>query len=88
MIRRLDQNGRIVIPMEIRTQLHWGNGDEIDLIVENREVRLKKVGSELCPLCGERPIFFTLNKEGAGVCKECAAKLVEKVGERNERKEE
>ena len=42
IIRRIDELGRIVIPKEIRKSLRIKNGDNLEILVENDEIKLKK----------------------------------------------
>jgi AbrB family transcriptional regulator (stage V sporulation protein T) len=42
-VRRLDDLGRVVIPKEIRRQLRWGEGDPLEIYInEERQLILKK----------------------------------------------
>ena len=42
IIRRIDELGRIVIPKEIRKKLHIRTGDNLEILVENDDILLKK----------------------------------------------
>lgn len=51
MERRLDELGRLVIPMEFRKALGWGKGARVNMQVSGNEVILTK--SECCcAICG------------------------------------
>jgi AbrB family transcriptional regulator (stage V sporulation protein T) len=47
--RRMDDLGRVVIPREIRTNMHIREGDPLELFIENGGVLFKKY-SALSPL--------------------------------------
>lgn len=47
IIRKIDELGRIVIPKDIRTTLNLDCGDNIEIIVANNTVVLKKVNVEV-----------------------------------------
>ena len=42
IIRRLDDLGRIVIPRDVRRQLHFREGDPLELFIEKNGVLFKK----------------------------------------------
>ena len=42
IIRRIDELGRIVIPKEIRKSLRIKNGDNLEILVENENITLRK----------------------------------------------
>jgi len=42
MIRRIDELGRIVIPKEIRKNLKIRDGENLEILIENNEIILKK----------------------------------------------
>ena len=42
IIRRIDELGRIVIPKEIRKNLRIRNGDNLEILVENDDIILRK----------------------------------------------
>ena len=42
IIRRIDELGRIVIPKEIRKSLRIKNGDNLEILVDNDEIKLRK----------------------------------------------
>lgn len=42
IIRRIDELGRIVIPKEIRKKLHIRTGDNLEIMVDNDDILLKK----------------------------------------------
>ena len=42
IVRRIDELGRIVIPKEIRKSLRIKNGDNLEIVVNDEEITLKK----------------------------------------------
>ena len=49
--RRLDELGRIVIPMELRNKLKIAEKDPIEIYVDGSSIVLKKL-EETCVFCG------------------------------------
>ena len=41
-IRRIDSLGRIVLPKDIRQSLRIKSGDSLEILIENKEIILKK----------------------------------------------
>lgn len=72
MGRRLDELGRIVIPMEIRKSLNISSGDLLDISVENGAVILKK-SRNVCIICGNESGLEDF--EGHKLCKKCIEKI-------------
>ena len=52
IIRKVDELGRIVIPVEIRNKLNIQEKDEVEIILEGRRVILEKYQQD-CIICGE-----------------------------------
>lgn len=42
MFRKVDELGRIVIPIEIRKQLKINEGDTLNIVVDNQKIILEK----------------------------------------------
>ena len=76
--RRLDDLGRIVMPIEYRKVLGIKNKDEIDITLEGNRVVLQKPGLT-CVHCGCTEQVVTLNK--VGVCRVCLSRLCELAAE-------
>lgn len=51
MVRRLDELGRIVIPIEFRRINNWHYEDEIEIIENGDELVLKKYNGIYCKKC-------------------------------------
>lgn len=53
MIRRLDKQGRVVIPKEIRERLNINNGNELEIWVNGKEICLQEPEEKRCFRCEE-----------------------------------
>ena len=74
VIRKVDELGRIVLPMEIRNTLDIGPKDKLEIFVEGEKIILKKYAPS-CTFCGSTKNNIILNNKR--VCKDCLAKLNE-----------
>jgi len=74
IIRKVDDLGRIVLPIELRRTLDIAERDELEIFMENDRIVLQKYE----PAC----IFCTSSRglivfRGKNVCQDCAKKLME-----------
>lgn len=74
IVRKLDQLGRIVIPMELRSTFDLKERDPIEIFVEGNDIILRKY-HPACIFCGDATDI--LQFEGKNVCKKCLAKMKE-----------
>ena len=51
MLRKLDELGRIVIPVEFRKKFNWTYKDEIDIIEIDNGIMLQKYNRKKCKHC-------------------------------------
>ncbi len=72
VVRRIDELGRIVLPIEIRKNLNIGNRDTVEIFVEDDKIILKKY-EPACIFCGNADDVTTFN--GKLICRECVEKL-------------
>ena len=72
IIRKLDDLGRIVLPMELRRHLHIAPGDEIEIFVDGNMIVLEK-HEPACIFCSSSDDLA--EHEGKCVCKTCREKL-------------
>ena len=72
IIRKVDDLGRIVLPIELRRMLDIAERDELEIFVENDRIVLSKY-EPACIFCGSSRDLVTLN--GKNVCKVCVEKL-------------
>ena len=67
-VRRLDELGRIVIPIELRRTLDLADRDCLEIFTEGEQIILKKY-QPACIFCGEANGI--VNYKGKNVCKCC-----------------
>ena len=72
VVRKLDNLGRIVIPIELRKTMDIAIGDTLEIYTEGEQVILKKYQPG-CVLCGEARNVVMLR--GKMVCQRCVAEL-------------
>lgn len=74
IVRKVDELGRIVLPIEIRRTLDIAEKDELEIFVENERIVLQKFE----PSC----VFCTASRglvafRGKNICKDCLEALKE-----------
>lgn len=74
MVRKVDELGRIVIPMEIRRTLSIEQKDPLEIYVDGDRIILRKYGEE-CVFCGGSEDLAEY--EGKFVCAACIKKLAD-----------
>ena len=72
IIRRLDELGRIVIPIEIRKRFGLGEKDALEISVEDETILLSKPQTS-CVFCG-RGADLEMYR-GRSVCRSCIEEL-------------
>ena len=72
IIRRVDELGRVVIPIEIRNQFNIAEKDPIEIYVEGSSIILKKFEPN-CIFCGNTKNL--LNYHDKLICKNCSKKI-------------
>ena len=72
IVRRIDELGRIVLPMEIRNTFDINAKDPLEIFVEDDKIILKKY-EPCCIFCGNASDNVMLNNKR--VCKKCIEKL-------------
>lgn len=72
IVRRIDELGRIVLPIELRNSMEIKNKDSVEIFVDTDKIILKKY-QPACLFCGnaDNVILF----KGKLVCKDCLAEL-------------
>ena len=74
IIRKVDDLGRIVLPIELRRVLDISERDELEIYMENDRIILQKF-EPACLFCGSsRNLIMYRDKN---VCQECVRKLAE-----------
>jgi AbrB family transcriptional regulator, transcriptional pleiotropic regulator of transition state genes len=72
IVRRVDELGRIVIPMELRRTLGINVKDPIAIYTEGDRIILEK-SKDSCALCGSETDVTTV--KGRAVCAKCVADI-------------
>ena len=72
IVRKVDELGRIVVPMELRKTMDIKEKDPIEIFTDGDSIILKKY-ADTCVFCGsdEDPARFS----GKVICKNCLEKL-------------
>lgn len=73
IVRRVDELGRIVIPIELRRVLGIGEKDALEIYTDNEKIVLKKY-EPACIFCGS--VDNVQNFKGKLVCTECIKNMV------------
>ena len=72
IVRKIDELGRIVLPIEMRRTLGIGEKDSLEIFIDGETVVLKKY-SPACIFCGSAKNNF--DYKGKRVCGDCLANL-------------
>lgn len=74
IVRKVDELGRVVIPIELRRTLNIAEKDALEIYVDGESIILKKY-EPACIFCGNAKNIH--NYHGKNICPECAAKIGE-----------
>ena len=72
IIRKVDELGRIVLPIELRRTLDIEVRDEMEIFIDDGKIVLQKF-EPTCIFCGSSRCMVTFC--GKNVCQDCAEKL-------------
>ncbi len=72
IVRKIDELGRIVLPIETRKRLDIGPKDPVEIFVEKDRVILKKY-EPCCIFCGDADNI--VNYKDKKICKKCLDEL-------------
>lgn len=72
IIRKVDDLGRIVLPIELRRTLDIAERDELEIYMENDRIILQKY-EPACIFCSSSRALIAY--EGKNVCQECVKKM-------------
>lgn len=75
IIRKMDELGRIVIPMELRNKFDIVEKDPIEIYVDNSSIILKKYEPN-CVFCGNSKNLITYKDKL--ICKKCLQDISKK----------
>lgn len=76
VVRKLDELGRVVMPVELRRVLGIQVKDPIEIYVDGEHIILKKY-APTCTFCGE--VKNTRDYKGKTVCESCISELTTNV---------
>ena len=74
IIRKVDELGRVVIPIEIRNQFDIAEKDPIEIYVDGSKIVLKKFQPN-CIFCGSTQDLLSYHDKL--ICKKCSSKIGE-----------
>ena len=69
---KIDELGRIVIPIGIRTKLNLKETDQMEIFIESGKIILKKYELN-CVFCGEKTNLKEYKEQF--ICKKCMSKI-------------
>ncbi len=72
IVRKVDELGRVVIPIELRRTLNIGDKDALEIFVEGDQIILKKY-EPACVFCGQAK--GVRNLKGKNVCPKCISEV-------------
>lgn len=76
IVRKVDELGRVVIPIELRRTLGIEEKDALEIYVDNEKIILKKY-EPACIFCGNAA--DVQHYRGRLVCRECAAAMSDRA---------
>ncbi|MDD3839738.1 MAG: AbrB/MazE/SpoVT family DNA-binding domain-containing protein [Clostridia bacterium] len=74
IVRKVDELGRVVIPIELRRTLNIAEKDALEIYVDNEHIILKKY-EPACIFCGNARDIETY--KGKNICKNCLQNISE-----------
>lgn len=77
VVRKVDELGRIVIPIELRRTMGIEEKDALEIYVDNEKIILKKY-EPACIFCGNAEDVS--NYKGKNLCRACLTELSKQVG--------
>ena len=75
VVRKVDELGRIVLPIELRRTLDIAERDALEIYVDGASIILKKY-QPACIFCGESADVSTF--KGKNICADCLQELAKK----------
>lgn len=72
IVRRVDELGRIVLPIELRRTLNIAEKDSLEIYVDGSSIMLKKY-QPACIFCGDAK--NVINFKGKNICPACIKDL-------------
>ena len=81
IVRKVDELGRVVLPIELRNKFDIKVKDPIEIFVDGSSIVLKKYETN-CIFCGSTKNLITHNDKL--ICEKCAEKIGKKVAAEKE----
>ena len=78
IVRKVDELGRIVIPIELRRTLDIGIKDSLEIYVEDDQIILKKY-MPACSFCNNASDIQQF--KGKNICSDCLSELIKDFAE-------
>ena len=72
IVRKVDELGRVVIPIELRRTLNIGEKDALEIYVDGAQIILKKY-EPACIFCGQAK--DVINFKGKNICPGCIEEI-------------
>jgi transcriptional pleiotropic regulator of transition state genes len=72
VVRRVDELGRVVIPIELRRTMEIAEKDALEIYVDGECIILKKY-QPACIFCGNAK--DVVNVKGKNICKDCVEEI-------------
>lgn len=72
IVRKVDELGRIVLPMELRRTLNIDKDNPVEIFVDDDSIILRKY-EPACIFCGDAS--EVTNVKGKNVCKKCLGEM-------------
>lgn len=76
IVRKVDELGRIVLPIELRRTLDINEKDSLEIYVDENAIVLKKY-EPACIFCGN--VKNVVNYKGKNICQACMKELKKKA---------
>ena len=76
IVRKVDELGRIVLPIELRRTLDINEKDALEIYVDEESIMLKKY-QPACIFCGNAKDVSTY--KGRNICSLCANEIARKI---------
>lgn len=76
VVRKVDELGRVVIPIELRRTMSIEEKDSLEIFVNGDQIILKKY-EPACIFCGNAE--DVVNFKGKNMCRPCLSELVKRV---------
>ena len=77
VVRKVDELGRIVIPIELRRTMGIEEKDALEIYVDSDKIILKKY-EPACIFCSNAE--DVINYKGKNICKSCLTQISKQVG--------